>query len=57
MVTSTLTNWAGPEAQLCLPEPMACSPGRDKSLSLESPGTVFVIPLGQSRWGGLLPVL
>lgn len=51
MVDLTLRNWAGPETQLCLPEPIAWSPGGDKSLSLESPGTVFVIHPGQSRWG------
>lgn len=40
MVTLILRNWAGPEAQHCVPEPMAWSPGGDKSLSVESPGTL-----------------
>lgn len=30
MVTFTLRNWAGAEAQHCLPEPMACSPGGEE---------------------------
>lgn len=57
MVTFALRNWTEPEAQHCLPEPMAWSPGGDKSLSLESPGPVFVIHPGQSRWSGMLPLL